>query len=60
MKNEIDVAFDVDVTSDVVANELEVAIAEVCDVGDVARSKIVDADDVSGRARGALRRGAIR
>ena len=36
---------DVDVVGDVVLDELEVAIAQVRDVGDVAGQQVVDADD---------------
>ena len=36
---------DVDVVGDVVLDELEVAIGEVRDVGDIAGQQVVDADD---------------
>ena len=36
---------DVDVVGDVVADELEIAIAQVRDVGEVAGQQVVDADD---------------
>jgi hypothetical protein len=41
----IDRAVDVDVVGDVVADELEIAIAQVRDVGEIARQQVVDADD---------------
>ena len=40
----IDRAVDVDVVGDVVADELEIAIAQVRDVGEVAGQQVVDAD----------------
>ena len=45
MQDEVDRAVDVDVARDVVSDELEVAVAQVRDVGDVAGQQVVDADD---------------
>jgi hypothetical protein len=46
VKDEIHVAIDVDVPSDVVSDEFEVAIAKMRDVGDVTSAQIIDTDDV--------------
>ena len=45
VQHEVDRPVDVDVARDVVADELEVAVAQVGDVGQVAREQVVDADD---------------
>ena len=45
MQDEIHGTVDVDVPRDVVADELEVAAAQVRDVGEIAREQVVDADD---------------
>jgi hypothetical protein len=41
----VDVPFHVDVARDVVADELEVAVAQVREVGHRAGAQVVDADD---------------
>ena len=45
VQHEVDRAVDVDVVGDVVLDELEVAVAQVRDVGEVAGQQVVDADD---------------
>ena len=49
----VDRAVDIDVVRDVVADELEVAVAQVRDVGQVAGQQVVDADDARTRDRAA-------
>ena len=45
VQDEVHRAVDVDVGRDVVADQLEVAVAQVRDVGQIARQQVVDADD---------------
>ena len=45
VQDEVHGSVDVDVAGDVVADEFEVAAAEVGEVGEVAREQVVDADD---------------
>ena len=51
----VDRSFDVDVVGDVVLDELEIAIAQVRDVGQVAGQQVVDADHRRSRGRAAFR-----
>ena len=56
----VDRAVDVDVPRHVVADELEVAVAQMGDVGHVAGQQVVDADHRVAAIEQLLRRDAIR